>query len=48
MEIIHEAILACKELGFKEDHVMSVAQKIMSEKVVKKSEQLVQMLLKEI
>ena len=47
-QILSEAVLACKELGFKEDKVNTLAQKIMLENIVTKSEQLVHLVLKEI
>ena len=46
--MLNEAVMACKELGFKEDKINLLAQKIMSEHVVTKSEQLVHLVLKEI
>lgn len=46
--ILEEAIMACKELGFKEDLVMPMAKKILSENEIKKAEQLVHLVLKEV
>lgn len=44
--LVEEAILACKELGFKEDKIRSVAQKVLQENEVNKAEQLVHLVLK--
>jgi holliday junction DNA helicase RuvA len=46
--ILEEAIMACKELGFKEDQIMPMAKKILSENEIKKAEQLVHLVLKEV
>lgn len=47
-EIMNEALVACKELGFREDEVIPLAQKILSRNEVLKAEQLVHLVLKEI
>ncbi|EQC45130.1 Holliday junction DNA helicase RuvA, N-terminal domain protein [Bacteriovorax sp. BSW11_IV] len=47
-QVLRETIMACKELGFKEDKVMSLAHRIMSENNIVKAEQLVHLVLKEI
>jgi len=47
-EIMNEALVACKELGFREDQVLPLAQKILSDNEVTKPEQLVHLVLKEI
>jgi len=46
-QVIDEAILACKELGFKESEVFKLAQKIIKEHPITKPEQLVHLVLKE-
>lgn len=46
--ILEEALMACKELGFKEDIVLPMAQKILAEKDIQKAEQLVHLVLKEV
>lgn len=45
--IIQETLLACKELGFKEDVIIPKAQKILGQTGVTRSEQLVHLVLKE-
>jgi Holliday junction DNA helicase RuvA len=40
--------MACKELGFKEDKVIPIAQKILSANHITKPEQLIHLVLKEI
>ena len=47
-EIMNDTIVACKELGFREDQVLPIAQKILSDNEVTKPEQLVHLVLKEI
>lgn len=44
--ILQEAVMACKELGFKEEKIIPLAQKIMAEVDVQKAEQLVHLVLK--
>ncbi len=44
--IMREAIMACKELGFKESDILPLAQKILNESTVTRSEQLVHLVLK--
>lgn len=44
--ILEETIMACKELGFKEEIILPMAQKILTEKDIQKSEQLVHLVLK--
>jgi Holliday junction DNA helicase RuvA len=46
--VINDAIMACKELGFREDKVMPLIQKVMNENKILKSEQLVHLVLREI
>ncbi len=46
--ILEEALMACKELGFKEDSILPKAQKILSENDIQRSEQLVHLVLKEV
>lgn len=47
-EIMNEAMVACKELGFREEEVLPLAQKILADNEVSKAEQLVHLVLKEI
>lgn len=46
--ILEETLMACKELGFKEDVVLPMARKILAEKEIQKAEQLVHLVLKEV
>jgi len=46
--ILDDAVMACKELGFKEDQIMVKAQKILMENDIQKAEQLVHLVLKEV
>lgn len=46
--IISDAIMACKELGFKENQILPLAQKIMNENSIQKPEQLIHLVLKQI
>lgn len=46
-DILQEALLACKELGFKEDEIIPSLQKLMVENKLTKAEQLVHLVLKE-
>jgi holliday junction DNA helicase RuvA len=45
-EILHEALLACKELGFNESKVVPLAQEILAQHKINKTEQLVHLVLK--
>ncbi len=47
-EILNDALMACKELGFKEDKIIPIAQKILSANLITKPEQLIHLVLKEI
>lgn len=47
-QILNEALLACKELGFKEDKIIPIAQKILGQNEISRPEQLVHLVLKEI
>lgn len=47
-QIIIDTIMACKELGFREDQIIPVAQKVLKETQVSRPEQLVHLVLKEI
>lgn len=47
-QIIQDALMACKELGFKEDKIIPLAQKIMNEANIQRAEQLVHLVLKEV
>ncbi len=44
--LLSEALMACKELGFKEDKIKPLAMKILSEHKISKPEQLVHLVLK--
>jgi Holliday junction DNA helicase RuvA len=46
--MIEEALMACKELGFKEEKILLLAKKILNEHPISKAEQLVHLVLKEI
>ena len=45
--LLDDAILACKELGFKEDTILPLAKKILSENDIVKPEQLIHLVLRE-
>ncbi len=47
-EILNDTILACENLGFQTDKVVPLAQRILKENTIKKPEQLVHLVLKEI
>jgi Holliday junction DNA helicase RuvA len=47
-EILNDALMACKELGFKEDKIIPIAQKILGANNISKPEQLIHLVLKEI
>lgn len=46
--LLNDTILACKNLGFHTDQIIPLAQKILKENEIKKPEQLVHLVLKEI
>ena len=46
--ILHDTLLACKELGFKEEKIVPLAQKILTENQITRPEQLVHLVLKEV
>lgn len=46
--ILNDTILACENLGFQTDKVIPLAQRILKENTIKKPEQLVHLVLKEI
>ncbi|EQC43346.1 Holliday junction branch migration protein RuvA [Bacteriovorax sp. Seq25_V] len=46
--ILKDTLLACKELGFKEDKITPLAQRILSENQITRAEQLVHLVLKEV
>ena len=46
LQIMDEALMACKELGFKEERIAPLAQKILQENKITKAEQLVHLVLK--
>ncbi len=48
MNILNDALMACKELGFKEAQIIPIAQKILEENIISKAEQLVHLVLKEV
>jgi Holliday junction DNA helicase RuvA len=47
-EILNDALMACKELGFREDKIIPIAQKILGANFITKPEQLIHLVLKEI
>lgn len=47
-DILNDALMACKELGFKEDKVIPIAQRILGANLITKPEQLIHLVLKEI
>jgi Holliday junction DNA helicase RuvA len=47
-DILNDALMACKELGFKEDKIIPIAQRILGANNISKPEQLVHLVLKEI
>ena len=47
-ELLNEALLACKELGFSEKQIIPLAQKLLATNTLEKAEQLVHLVLKEI
>jgi Holliday junction DNA helicase RuvA len=46
--ILEEALMACTELGFREDLILAKAQRILAENDIQKPEQLVHLVLKEV
>lgn len=46
--VLQETLMACKELGFREEQVTPVAERVMQENSVTRSEQLVHLVLKEL
>ena len=47
-EILNDTLMACKELGFKEDKIIPIAQKILGANLITKPEQLIHLVLKEL
>ncbi len=47
-EILDDTLLACKNLGFQSDQIIPLAQRILRENPIKKTEQLIHLVLKEI
>jgi Holliday junction DNA helicase RuvA len=47
-EILNDTLMACKELGFKEEKIILIAQKILNANQISKAEQLIHLVLKEI
>jgi Holliday junction DNA helicase RuvA len=47
-EILNDTLMACKELGFKEEKIMVIAQRILGANQISKAEQLIHLVLKEI
>jgi len=47
-QLLNDALMACRELGFKDDKVIPLAQKILGESEIHRSEQLVHLVLKQI
>ena len=46
--VLRETLMACKELGFKEEKIIPLAQRILNENEITKPEQLVHLVLKEV
>lgn len=46
-DILNDALMACKELGFKEDKIIPIAQKILGANNISKPEQLIHLVLRE-
>ena len=47
-EIMSDTIMACKELGFREEKIIPIAQKILAANLITKPEQLIHLVLKEL
>jgi len=47
-EIMNDALMACKELGFREERIIPIAQKILAANLITKPEQLIHLVLKEV
>ncbi len=47
-QIVHEAVMACKELGFKEESIEPIIHRLVQENSIAKPEQLVHLVLKEV
>lgn len=47
-DILNDTLMACKELGFKEDKIIPIAQKILGANLITKPEQLIHLVLKEV
>ncbi len=47
-EIMNDTLMACKELGFKEEKIIPIAQKILGANLITKPEQLIHLVLKEL
>ena len=47
-EIMNDTLMACKELGFREEKVIPIAQKILGANLITKPEQLIHLVLKEL
>jgi Holliday junction DNA helicase RuvA len=47
-EMMNDALMACKELGFKEEKIIPIAQRILNANHITKPEQLIHLVLKEI
>jgi Holliday junction DNA helicase RuvA len=46
--VMEDTLMACKELGFKEDQILTIAQKILNENKITRSEQLIHLILKQV
>ncbi len=47
-EIMNDTLMACKELGFKEEKIIPIAQRILGANLITKPEQLIHLVLKEL
>jgi Holliday junction DNA helicase RuvA len=45
---MNDTLMACKELGFKEEKIIPIAQKILGANHITKPEQLIHLVLKEL
>ena len=45
--IVDDTLMACKELGFKEDLILPLINKILTDNDIKKPEQLIHLVLRE-
>jgi Holliday junction DNA helicase RuvA len=46
IKVLEDTLLACRELGFRDDQVVSLAQKYLRENKITKAEQLIHLVLR--